>query len=113
MALVETIALAVHFQDMDMVGEAVQQSPGQTFRAEYLGPFIERQVGGHQDRAPLVALAEDFEQQLGSGLRERNEAEGGARCVSSARRDLRGGSGATRFPTATMRGFVGFVAIRP
>ena len=36
LALVETIALAVHFQDMDMVGEAVQQSPGQAFRAEYL-----------------------------------------------------------------------------
>ena len=65
---IETIALAVHFQDMDMVGEAVQQSPGQTFRAEYLRPLIERQVGGHQDRAPLVALAEDFEQQLGAGL---------------------------------------------
>ena len=46
-----------------MVGEAVQQSPGQAFRAEYLRPLIERQVGGHQDRAPLVALAEDFEQQ--------------------------------------------------
>ena len=53
-----------------MVGEAVQQSPGQAFRAEYLRPLIERQVGGHQDRAPLVALAEDFEQQLGAGLRE-------------------------------------------
>ena len=75
LVLVETIALAVHFQDMDMVGEAVQQSPGQAFRAEYLRPLIERQVGGHQDRAPLVALAEDFEQQLGAGLRERHEAE--------------------------------------
>ncbi len=30
-ALVETIALAVHFEDMDMVGQAVQQRPGQTF----------------------------------------------------------------------------------
>ncbi len=30
-----------------MVGEAVQQSPGQAFRAEYLRPLIERQVGGH------------------------------------------------------------------
>ena len=58
-----------------MVGEAVQQSPGQAFRAEYLRPLIERQVAGHQDRAPLVALAEDFEQQLGAGLRERHEAE--------------------------------------
>ena len=60
-ALIETIAVAIHFQDMDMVGEAIQQSSGQTFRAEYLRPLIERQVGGHQDRAPLVALAEDFE----------------------------------------------------
>ena len=42
LALVETIALAVHFQDMDMVGEAVQQSPGQAFRAEYLRPLIEQ-----------------------------------------------------------------------
>jgi len=30
------------------------------------------------------------------------EPEGGARCVSSARRDLRGGSGATRFSTVTL-----------
>ena len=34
LALVETIALAVHFQDMDMVGEAVQQSPGQALQVE-------------------------------------------------------------------------------
>ena len=41
--------------------EAASVCPGQAFRAEYLRPLIERQVGGHQDRAPLVALAEDFE----------------------------------------------------
>ena len=29
-----------------MMGETVQQRPGQTFRAEYFGPFIERQIGG-------------------------------------------------------------------
>ena len=39
-----------------MVGEAVQQSPGQAFRAEYLRPLIERQGGGHLGLdAPLVA----------------------------------------------------------
>ena len=69
-----------------MVGEAVQQSPGQAFRAEYLRPLIERQVGGHQDRAPLVALAEDFEQQLGAGLRERHEA--GAFFVTRAKSNI-------------------------
>ena len=52
LALVETIALAVHFQDMDMVGEAVQQSPGQAFRAEYLRPLIERQVGRSPGSSP-------------------------------------------------------------
>ena len=36
-----------------MVGEPVQQCAGQTFRAEYLGPFVERQVGGHQSGAAL------------------------------------------------------------
>ena len=39
-ALVETIALAIHFQDMDMVGETIQQSPGQAFGAEYLIPKV-------------------------------------------------------------------------
>jgi hypothetical protein len=33
------------------------------------------------------------------------ELEGEARCVSSARRDLRGGSGVTRFPTVTVPHF--------
>ena len=58
-----------------MVGEPVQQSPGQTFRAEYLGPFVERQVGGHQSGAALVTLAEHLEQQFGAGFTERNKAE--------------------------------------
>ena len=39
-----------------MVGEPVQQCAGQTFRAEYLGPFVERQVGGHQSGAALGFL---------------------------------------------------------
>ena len=51
-----------------MVGEAVQQSPGQAFRAEYLRPLSN---GKLEVRAPLVALAEDFQQLL----RERHEAE--------------------------------------
>ena len=45
-----------------MVGEPIQQSHGQAFRAEYLGPLIERQITGHQGGATLVALAEHLEQ---------------------------------------------------
>ncbi len=43
-ATLETVALAVHLQDVDVVGEAVQQGPGQPLRAEDLGPLVEGQV---------------------------------------------------------------------
>jgi hypothetical protein len=33
------------------VGEAVEEGPGEPFRAEDLGPLVEGQVGGSQDRA--------------------------------------------------------------
>ena len=43
-AVLEAEALPVHLQDMDMVGEAVEESPGEPFRAEDLGPLVEGQV---------------------------------------------------------------------
>ena len=58
-----------------MVGEAVKQCPGQAFRPEDLGPLVEGQVGGHQDGAPLVALAEDLEEQFRSGGGQGDEAQ--------------------------------------
>ena len=38
-AVVEAEALAVHFQDMDMMGEAVEQRPGEALRAERFGNY--------------------------------------------------------------------------
>ena len=61
-ALVEPVALAIHLEDVDVVGEAVEESAGKPLGAEHLGPFVERQIGGDQGRAPLVALAEHLEQ---------------------------------------------------
>ena len=49
------------------MGEPVQQRPGEALRAEDLGPFVEWQVGGDQDGAPFVALAEDLEEQFRPG----------------------------------------------
>ena len=46
------------------MGEAVQQRSVEALRTEDLGPLIEGQVGGDQDGAPLVALAEDLEEQF-------------------------------------------------
>ena len=64
-ALIEPVALAVHLEDVEVVGEAIEERPGEALGAEYLGPFVERRVRGHQGRAALLALAEDLEQQLG------------------------------------------------
>ena len=58
LALFESEALAVHFQDVDMVGQAIQQGSGQAFGTEDFRPFIERQIGGDDHRASLVALRE-------------------------------------------------------
>ena len=48
-----------------MMGETIQQGSGEPFRAEDLGPLVEGRIGGDQDGAPLVALAEDLEEQFG------------------------------------------------
>ena len=58
-----------------MVGEPVQQRAGEAFRAEDPGSLIERQVGGDKDGAPLVALAEDLEEQFRPGGGQGDEAQ--------------------------------------
>ena len=42
-APLEPVALAVHFQAVGRVGEAIEQDAGQTLGTEHLGSFIERQ----------------------------------------------------------------------
>ena len=61
-ALLEAVTIAVHLQDVDVMGNAVEQSTGKPFGAEDLGPFLEGQVAGHQRRCPLIALTEGLEQ---------------------------------------------------
>jgi hypothetical protein len=56
------------FEDVDVVRKAIEQRAGQPLGAEDAGPLVEGQVAGDHDRAALVALAEDLEQQLGAGL---------------------------------------------
>ena len=74
-AALETVAVAVHLQDVDLVGEAVQQSAGEPLGAEHVGPLVEGQVGGDQDGAPLVALAEDLEEEFRPGGGPGDEAQ--------------------------------------
>ena len=43
-ALLEPVALAVHLQDMDVVGDTVEQRAGEALAGEHRGPFLEGQV---------------------------------------------------------------------
>ncbi len=58
-----------------MVGETVEERRRHFGVAEDGGPFTERQVGGDDDRGPLVELADHVEEQLPAGLREGKIAE--------------------------------------
>lgn len=74
-ALSKPVAVAVHLEDVDVVGQAVEKGAGQALGSEGFGPFVERQVAGNQGGAALVALRDQFEQQLGAGFAEWNEAQ--------------------------------------
>ena len=74
-AVVEAEALTVHFQDMDVMGQSVEQRPGQALGTERLGPLVEGKIRGDENRGALVALRDELEQQLRSGLRQRDEAQ--------------------------------------
>ena len=50
-------------------------APGEALRAEDLGPFVEGQIGGDHDGAPLVALAEEPEEQLGRGAEQGHKTQ--------------------------------------
>ena len=73
--LLEPVAFAVQFQDVDVMGQPVEKRAGETLIAEDARPFVERQIGCDDRRAAFVTLAEDLEQQFGAGLRERHVAE--------------------------------------
>jgi hypothetical protein len=74
-ALTEPEALAVHLENVDVVGQAVEDGARQALRSEDLGPFVEGQDRSDDDRAALVALRDDFEEPFGAGLAEGNEAQ--------------------------------------
>ncbi len=52
---------------MNVVGKAIEQGAGKALGGEHTGPLIEGQIAGDDNRAALVALAEDLEQQFGAG----------------------------------------------
>lgn len=57
------------------MGQAVEDGPGEALGAEDLGPLVEGQVRGDDDRTAFVALRDDLEEQLGPCLGEWHEAQ--------------------------------------
>src|SRR5712692_2222631 len=75
LAVFESVTVAIHLEDVDVVGETIEQRAGQALGGEHTGPLIEGQIAGDDDRAAFVALAEALEQQLGAVRRERHVAQ--------------------------------------
>ena len=57
------------------MSEPVKQCAGEPLGAKDLGPFLERQVGGHHEAVMLIGPADDLEEQFGPGLGERNVSQ--------------------------------------
>jgi hypothetical protein len=57
------------------MGQSVEQRRRHLRIAENTRPFAKREIGGDDDRGPLVEAADQVEQQLAAGLRERQIAK--------------------------------------
>jgi hypothetical protein len=62
--------IAQKFEDVAAKGETVEQAAGETFIAQYLYPITEGQVGGDDERNPLMQGGTELEEQLGADGRE-------------------------------------------
>ena len=74
-ALGKSAGRTVHLQDMDVVGETVEERADEARVAERGGPFVEGQVRGDDRGAALAALADQLKQQFRPGARQRHEAQ--------------------------------------
>ena len=75
LALGEPEAIAVHFEDMDVMRETVEERAGQPLGDEHRCPFVEWEIAGDDRRAAFISLTEDLEQQFCAGWRRRDVAE--------------------------------------
>ena len=69
-AVFEAPGLVAGFDDLAVMGEAVQESGGHLGIAKYRWPFAEGEVCGDDDGGALVKLADEVEQELAASLGE-------------------------------------------
>jgi hypothetical protein len=68
LGIAQAEALAIGLEDMDPMGETIQQGPSQSFIAQHLGPVFKGQIGGHDQAGAFVSPADDLEEEFGTGL---------------------------------------------
>ena len=71
----EAPTVVAGFDDIAVVGQAIEQRGGHLGVAEHARPFAEGQVGGDDDRGALVEPADEVEEELAAGLSEGQIAE--------------------------------------
>jgi hypothetical protein len=69
-AVFEAPGLVAGFDDLAVMGEAVEECGGHLGVAEDVGPFAEGEVGGDDDGCAFVEFADQMEQELATGLSE-------------------------------------------
>ena len=73
--VLEAPGLVAGFDDLAVMGQAVQERGGHLGIAKDRRPFAEGEVGGDDDRGAFVELADEVEQQLSAGLGKGQIAE--------------------------------------
>ena len=71
----ETPAVVAGFNDVTVMGQAIEQCGRHLGVREDARPFTEGEVGGDDDRGALVEAADEVEQELAAGLGEGQIAE--------------------------------------
>jgi hypothetical protein len=63
-ALSEAVAFAIHLENVDVVGDAIEQRTRQTFRSQRFGPFVKGKIAGDEGRAAFVALRDQLDTRI-------------------------------------------------
>lgn len=71
----ETVAGSVGLNDVDSVGNTVEEGAGEPFASKDLRPVLEGKIGRKDDTLAFIGPAEDFKEKFGPGLGKWNIAE--------------------------------------
>src|ERR1039458_6192123 len=62
-AVLEAETVAIHLDNVNMMGKPVQQCAGEPFGAKDFGPLFEGKIAGYQRRSAFIALAKGLQEE--------------------------------------------------